>query len=67
MESIAAKLELPLLMIAATAKDMYRKPAPGGWKYLMNRHMNGDCVVEESVSVFVGDAAGREAGWKPGN
>ncbi len=65
MESIAGKLELPLLVIAATAKDVYRKPAPGGWQYLMEREC-GDCAVDKRLSVFVGDAAGREANWRPG-
>ncbi len=65
MESIVAKLELPILVIAATARDVYRKPAPGGWNYLVEKE-NGGYVVDKSVSCFVGDAAGREANWKPG-
>ncbi len=65
VEDIALKLEIPLLLLAATAKDNYRKPCMGMWDHLVNRG-NGSVVIDMKSSMYVGDAAGREAGWMPG-
>ena len=35
------------------------------WEHLV-QHENGGVKVEKEASFFVGDAAGREAGWMPG-
>ena len=65
MEGVARKLCVPLLLLAATSRDSYRKPCTGMWEHLV-QHENGGVKVEKEVSFFVGDAAGREAGWMPG-
>ena len=65
MEGVARKLCVPLLLLAATSRDSYRKPCTGMWEHLVQRE-NGGVKVEKEVSFFVGDAAGREAGWMPG-
>ena len=65
MEAIANKLQLPFYVIAALAKDCYRKPCLGGWDYFIECE-NGGVEVDKSTSVYVGDAAGREANWRPG-
>ena len=65
MEAVARKLCVPLLLLAAISRDSYRKPCTGMWEHLV-QHENGGVKVEKEVSFFVGDAAGREAGWMPG-
>ncbi|KDQ60548.1 hypothetical protein JAAARDRAFT_55276 [Jaapia argillacea MUCL 33604] len=57
---IAAALpETPFRLLAATAKDGYRKPMPGMW-YELERIFEQDHVqIDKSASFFIGDAAGR--------
>ena len=65
IELVAESLQLPFQLLAATERDFYRKPCPRGWNYFLSEE-NGGVDVDKSVSVFVGDAAGREENWKPG-
>ena len=65
VESIAQALKLPLLLLAATSKDKYRKPGVGMWDHLTGLK-NGGVTVDLKKSFYVGDAAGREANWRPG-
>ena len=65
MQAIAAKLSIPLLVLASTAKDMYRKPCTGMWEHLDNLE-NGTEEVDMKSSYYVGDAAGRVDKWMPG-
>lgn len=65
VESIATSLQIPLLLLASTTKDIYRKPCTGMWDHLV-LHENGPADVDMKFSFYVGDAAGREAGWMPG-
>ena len=65
MESITAKLEIPTLVIASTTKDIYRKPCMGMWEHLIVKE-NGGIEVNVEDSFYIGDAAGREAKWRPG-
>ena len=65
IEAIARKLQVPLLLLASTSRDNYRKPCTGMWQHLV-RHENGGVMVDEEASFYVGDAAGREANWMPG-
>ena len=64
-EAISHALKVPLLLLAATSKDMYRKPCMAMWEHL-TRSENGGFDVDIKESFYVGDAAGREANWKPG-
>lgn len=54
--------EFPVILLAATARDRYRKPRTGMWKALLE-----DLDLDESdgpdleSSFFVGDAGGRAA------
>ena len=64
-EAISHTLKVPLLLLAATSKDMYRKPCMAMWEHL-TRSENGEFDVDIKESFYVGDAAGREANWKPG-
>ena len=65
MEAIADKLQLPFHVVAALDKDRYRKPCLGGWEYFVECE-NGGVEVDKGSSVYVGDAAGREANWRRG-
>ena len=64
-EDIASKLDIPFLMLAATDRDLYRKPCIGMWNHLLHQE-NGSTEVDTKHSFYVGDAAGREANWVPG-
>lgn len=65
MESIAIKLRIPLLVMAAIMKDLYRKPCMGMWNHFLKEE-NGLVKVDKNTSFYVGDAAGREDKWIPG-
>ena len=65
MEMVAGLLRLPFLLLVSTQRDSHRKPNTGMWDY-MQTHCNGAVVPNTSESFYVGDAAGREAGWQPG-
>jgi bifunctional polynucleotide phosphatase/kinase len=65
-EAVACRLkEVPLLFLAATADDFHRKPRPGMFQ-LFTRSFNGGIAVDTEGSFFVGNAAGREDGRRPG-
>ncbi|KAE9979636.1 hypothetical protein EG327_006934 [Venturia inaequalis] len=55
------QLDLPISLYAATAKDQYRKPRPGMWNALLEDFALTSDAVDHKESIFVGDAAGREA------
>lgn len=60
--AVFSQLGLPISIYAATEKDIFRKPRTGMWTELLQDyeiHRPGDLDIENSV--FVGDAAGRDA------
>eukprot|EP01029_Cantina_marsupialis_P032264 TRINITY_DN968_c0_g1_i1.p1 TRINITY_DN968_c0_g1~~TRINITY_DN968_c0_g1_i1.p1 ORF type:complete len:576 (+),score=177.92 TRINITY_DN968_c0_g1_i1:94-1728(+) len=61
VKNIEKELEVPLLVLAATHKDFWRKPAPGMWYYL-DYYLNGGIKIDMEESFYCGDAAGRPAG-----
>ncbi|KAI8638071.1 polynucleotide kinase 3 phosphatase-domain-containing protein [Parasitella parasitica] len=63
IEAILNQVSSPVLVMAATKKDKYRKPMTGMWEWLEQN--NGDVSIDKSQSFYVGDAAGRDDGWKP--
>ena len=65
ISSISIRLRVPLLVIAATNRDIYRKPCTGMWSHLLE-HENGKIVPKLASSFYVGDAAGRFADWRKG-
>ena len=65
IEAVTTKLGIPLLLMASLTKDINRKPCTGMWDSLL-QHENGGVDIDMKVSFYVGDAAGREAGWMPG-
>lgn len=65
VEDIAARLQVPLVLMAATTKSKYRKPCTGMWDHLI-KFENAAVEVDMKSSFYVGDAAGREDKWMPG-
>ncbi|KAI9493014.1 polynucleotide kinase 3 phosphatase-domain-containing protein [Zychaea mexicana] len=64
VEAIVGQLGLPVVFLAALAKDRYRKPMTGMWEWV-EQEGNDDVAIDKEQSFFVGDAAGRGEGWKP--
>jgi bifunctional polynucleotide phosphatase/kinase len=61
--AVLKQLNLPINIYAATEKDIFRKPRTGMWTALLEDHdikNSGELDLENSI--FVGDAAGRNAG-----
>lgn len=65
ISSIAETLEVPIIVFVAPGQDIYRKPCTGMWSHLLERE-NLDTEPNLSLCFYVGDAAGREANWRPG-
>jgi bifunctional polynucleotide phosphatase/kinase len=65
MSAVAEKIDLPLLFMVASSQDVYRKPCTGMWDHFVQKE-NGGITPDPSQSFYVGDAAGRYAGWKHG-
>lgn len=59
VDALLEELQLPILVLAATQTDSFRKPALGMWNFLENEGNSG-VVVDRTQSFYVGDAAGRE-------
>ncbi|XP_067144815.1 uncharacterized protein F21D5.5 [Centruroides vittatus] len=64
IEYVTKKLGIPLQVFISTSPGIYRKPAPGMWDILVKKY-NQNIPVDLSSSIYVGDAAGRIANWKP--
>ena len=56
---------IPFVFFAALSDDIYRKPHRGMFEYF-NKNVNLYQESQLENSIFVGDAAGREKGWKNG-
>ena len=58
--SVFSQLDFPVLLLAATARDCYRKPRIGMWKELLDElDLNEGDGPDLQASFFVGDAGGR--------
>jgi bifunctional polynucleotide phosphatase/kinase len=56
------RLDFPMSLYAATARDRYRKPRTGIWKELVDDYdLDVDNGLDLQSSIFVGDAGGRSA------
>ena len=56
LEAFAKLVDVPMLIMCATAKDAFRKPSSGAWSYFLEQHC--DVPPDLGASFFVGDAAG---------
>ncbi|TLD04300.1 uncharacterized protein PgNI_11937 [Pyricularia grisea] len=63
VNSILSKLDIPITLYAATAKDIFRKPRPGMWDEMLDDYdLKGTGATPDMEhSFFVGDAGGRTA------
>nr|CAH7758203.1 unnamed protein product [Callosobruchus chinensis] len=59
INNILKKISIPVQVLIATGKSIYRKPAPGMWNYLQNEKNDG-IEINKKESFYVGDAAGRD-------
>lgn len=59
LETIIAKLNVPIQAFVSTGDKLFRKPRIGMWNYLQI-HKNDDITIDKEKSFFVGDAAGRQ-------
>lgn len=59
IDSLQAKLGVPLLAMILTVPDLYRKPLPNSWP-LMEERFNGGVKAKAKLSFYCGDAAGRK-------
>ncbi|XP_065064806.1 bifunctional polynucleotide phosphatase/kinase-like isoform X2 [Rhopilema esculentum] len=62
---IQEALDTPLQCFVATGVDKYRKPVTGMWQELCSKY-NDSVAIDIPLSFYVGDAAGRPAGWVKG-
>ena len=60
--SVLSHFDFPILLLAATARDCYRKPRIGSWKQLLDElDLDEGEGPDLQSSFFVGDAGGRAA------
>lgn len=60
--SVLSHFDFPILLLAATARDCYRKPRIGAWNELLdNLDLDEGNGPDLQSSFFVGDAGGRAA------
>ena len=62
VSDVVERLGVPVQAFVASADDLHRKPATGMWSKFVADHNEG-VTPDLSLSVFVGDAAGRQKGW----
>lgn len=60
LNNIVTALGVPVMVMAATTSDDFRKPCSGMWNFLTNE-LNDGIAIDIASSVYVGDAAGRPA------
>ncbi|KAI9034247.1 polynucleotide kinase 3 phosphatase-domain-containing protein [Hyaloraphidium curvatum] len=65
LRQIATQLKIPFTVLVATGYDWNRKPGLGMLEVLLAK-LNGGIAMDKGDSMYVGDAAGRTAGWRPG-
>ncbi len=61
VSAVFSQLDIPTTIYAATGKDIYRKPRTGMWEELLEDYDLRPHDLDLDNSIFVGDAAGREA------
>ncbi|KAI9888560.1 MAG: hypothetical protein M1814_006801 [Vezdaea aestivalis] len=65
VSTVLGQLDIPVMLLAATERDRFRKPCTGMWdEMLIDYHLNLPGSVDLQASFFVGDAGGRVANGK---
>jgi bifunctional polynucleotide phosphatase/kinase len=57
LQQFAERIDLPMLLLCATAKDAFRKPETGAWDFFTRA--SASVQIDYAKSFYVGDAAGR--------
>eukprot|EP00434_Breviolum_minutum_P017643 symbB.v1.2.015573.t1/scaffold1168.1/size134142/2 len=57
VDAFLKEVKVPILVLAATQRDDFRKPKLGMWQYLESK-ANNSIVIDKDASFYVGDAAG---------
>ncbi|KAF9940150.1 hypothetical protein BGZ65_007905, partial [Modicella reniformis] len=65
-EKICSQLHLPMWILISMQKDQNRKPMTGLWHWIEARFQEADVEIDYTTSYYIGDAAGRQDGWKEG-
>eukprot|EP00906_Rhabdomonas_costata_P026304 RCo037470 len=65
VDNILKDLGIPVFVFASSETDRFRKPCTGMWSFMV-KTIFGGVSPDVKACKFVGDAAGRPAGWKPG-
>ncbi|KAL0265716.1 UNVERIFIED_CONTAM: hypothetical protein PYX00_011430 [Menopon gallinae] len=60
LDEFLSRFAFPILFIATTKNDFFRKPLPGSYEYLRHKYFKR----VDTCSFYVGDAAGRRTGAK---
>jgi bifunctional polynucleotide phosphatase/kinase len=63
IDDIVESAGVPLLVFVATTNDAFRKPNADMWDLFVKEHCDDAGGVALAECTFVGDAAGRKAGW----
>eukprot|EP01133_Synstelium_polycarpum_P004341 gene4341-5068_t len=67
IEDLFNVIGIPCIAILATdLNGMWRKPNKLMWSHLVNNCTDGKVTIDVSKCMYIGDAAGRPAGWKAG-
>lgn len=61
VEAILENIQVPMMLYAATANDLYRKPRTSMWQEFVRHSESKGITIDQTKSFFVGDAAGRAA------
>lgn len=56
IDAFLKEVKVPMLVLAATFRDDFRKPSAGMWREM--EKLNGGVAVDKAASLYVGDAAG---------
>ena len=65
IEDIINAVGIPIQVFVSTGNTHYRKPSTAMWDFMVSR-CNGGLKVDPTISLYVGDAAGRPKSWAPG-
>lgn len=57
VDAFLKELQVPVLVLASTQRDGYRKPQKGMWEHLEKAQGQG-LLIDKCESFYVGDAAG---------
>ena len=66
LKAVCEALAVPVVVLASSTDDKYRKPLAGMWEALVEQARKEEMEISLHDSFYVGDAAGRPDNWAPG-